>query len=225
MIDRWLRPIEQIVLAAIESKTRVLGLTSPDAGSGVSLLSSVIAESFTRSGHRTLLVDLTQAAQEAGSNRDWAPGQACVSQIIEPQPAGFDLLMAHPTGTTKFLFNNARHLRKTFVEELGQYAAIVVDLPAILHSRSDFINAAAAASACDAVLMVCITGKITRARLGMALEPLKLAGVNLLGMVLNDVQHPTLGVEIAREARRLFWIVPTFARWIERMALKSSLLN
>jgi hypothetical protein len=51
------------------------------------------------------------------------------------------------------------------------------------------------------------------------------AQANLLGTVLNDMQCPTLGAEIAREAQRLQPFAPRFANWVSGKALDSSFLN
>ena len=76
MQQSWVRPVEQIVLPALEGKVRVLGITSPDGKVGVSMLAEAAANTLGRSGTKVLLLDLTEAIGRDDRNRPaWTPGE------------------------------------------------------------------------------------------------------------------------------------------------------
>jgi Mrp family chromosome partitioning ATPase len=224
MIHSWLRPIEEIMLAAVDSKVRVLGVLSPEAGAGVSTACRMLAESHCRSGAKTLLVDLTQTVQQAETDGAWAPGDGA-AQLIQVQASGVDLLAVRPTAETRPAFNNVDVMRRMFKDELAAYEAIIVDLPPVLNRREDLINPLAAARACDAVIMVCMIGLIKQHEVEETLSVLRTAGVQLGGTVLNDMRNPTLGAEMAAAARRIARLSPKLAAWLQKKLLASSFLN
>lgn len=110
-------------------------------------------------------------------------------------------------------------------EEFVQYDAVVIDIPAVPSIDATCLNGAAAAAACDGVLLVCLSGELSREELNASLDALANTEAKLLGTVLNDMKYPTLGAELAREALRFRRYLPRFSRWLERKALASVLLN
>ena len=57
----------------------------------------------------------------------------------------------------------------------------------------------------------------------LALLPLALAIV--VGVVVNGRDMPTVGAEVAREARRASWALPKVSNWLAERALRSKLLD
>jgi Mrp family chromosome partitioning ATPase len=224
MISAWLHSIEQIMLAAVNSKTRVIGVLSPDRGSGVSTLCAMLAESFARSGMRTLLVDLASPMRLATEEAGWVPGEPAL-QHVRSDPKGYDVLAAPATPATRALFNKADAFRGLFDNDLKTYAAIVVDLPPPVDRSEDMINPMAAASACDTVIMVCAMGQLMQPRIKATVADLTSAGVVLGGTVINHKQSPTLGVDMAAAVRRLTFVLPRTAPWLARKLAASKFLN
>jgi Mrp family chromosome partitioning ATPase len=225
VIDGWTHEIERIALATLGRGIRSIGITSPGHQAGVSTLAADLAAVTALSGVATLFVDLTAKVQPNARDIIWRPGEGGAGQAITRDPRGFDVLTARFDVTTRFLFNNVERLRQSLGEELARYKAVIVDIPALCIADSEHINGAAAAAACDGVLLVCVSGRITRAELIKGASALNSAKANVLGTVLNDVDCPTLGAEIAREARRLEPFAPRFANWVSGKALNSSFLN
>lgn len=155
----------------------------------------------------------------------WSPGTTPAADSIWADKRGFDCLVARPTDATRFHFNAVERLRAVLDEELAHYDAIILDLPPVLSGSARRINAIAAAAACDAALLVCLTGRLSESQIGVAMELLADGGVALIGTVLNDRDAPTLGTEIAREGRKIGRFLPSFGRWIERRASASTFLN
>lgn len=182
----WIGPVQQILIAARGSGLRILGITSPRLGSGVSTLAREAAENSSRSGIRTLLVDLTASVTQSAALPSWAPGQNAIKDGIKNVRAGYDQLTLIPTAETRFLFNNTQLLRTPLDSDLSEYATVIVDLPPLLSTQSDLLSSLAAASSCDAVCVVCVTDRDTSDDLGAVSDMLKNAGIRLLGIVLND---------------------------------------
>ncbi len=193
----WSRISEQIMLSAVESRIRVLGFTSPAAGSGVSTVARVVAEAFAQAGTKTLLLDLTAPVRTDARVPAWSPGAPGAAEAAIIEASGLAVLTADATTRTRALFNNIEHLQKTLQRDLATYTAVIVDLPAVVEDEPARLNPIAAARACDAVLMVCLTGHVDRSELHDAAAALKPAGVNLSGLVLNDYYSTTLGEEVA----------------------------
>lgn len=182
------RSVEQIMLATAESKARLLGVLSPNSGAGVSTLCRMVAGGFASAGMRTLLVDLTKNAVETDEQGPVWRSDLTATALVETVPAGYDLIQAPPTPQSRALFNNIDTLRRMFAEDLSDYKMIIIDLSAVLDPREDLINPVSVARACDAVIMVCVTGRTTQEDVRRTVSALESAGVQLAGTVLNDVE-------------------------------------
>lgn len=184
-VHGWLRPIEQMVLAGARER-RIVGITAPHAAAGVSTVSSAFAEMSARWGAKTLLIDLSRTVSEEGEGRRWAPGLGDPRLFLETRDRSYDVLQAAPTSATLGAFNSARHFRKSLVQDLEEYAAIVLDLPSVLDYALETINPLVAAVACDGIIVVCVKGRTTADHLKQTVEAIKVAGGPIVGTVLND---------------------------------------
>lgn len=225
MKQLWSKPVEQIAFTALETKTRVLGVTSPTHVDAVSDFAVAMAGTLAASGSRTILVDLTQPVQDNVGVPPWLPGEGGIGQSIRPASGGYDILQAIPTPETRLLFSNAELYRRTLSDELRHYTSVVLEMPPVIDGVMTSINPIGPALVCDSVIMMCTTNRTTREEIESALEPLRSAGAKLSGIVMNDDALPTLAEELAREARRLRLISPALADWLERKILASTLLN
>lgn len=226
MRQTWIRPIELVVLPALDGRIRVLGFTSPDHGAGVTSVARAAAETIARSGVRTLLLDLTTAAGKSDSAPNgWTPGAQSAAAGAQADAAGYDVLIAQPTTEARFLFNDAKRLRQTLSDELAGYAVIVVDLPPLLESSAESINPVAAALACDRVLMVYAKGLTRRVDMTAAGDLAKASGIKLEGLVYNEHGEPSLGKELAAKVARLTPKWPRLFGWLERTLLQSPILR
>lgn len=225
MSDNWTNEIERLTFATFERGMRVVGVTSPQAKSGVSSVCRRLCEVMAKSGGRTLLVDLSGSTEESTGVAAWRPGTGGAGQSIRTDAAGYDRLVAAFDQETRYLFNSIDRLRRVFAEDLAHYDAIVLDMPSLPATGTSRLNGAPAAAACDGVLMVCLSGDVSREQLNAAVDALANVEAKLLGMVLNDMTNPTLGAELAREARRVRRYLPRLSGWLERKALASALLN
>jgi Mrp family chromosome partitioning ATPase len=226
MMDDWSRTAEQIMLSALESKIRTLAVTSVSNGAGVSTVANGLAIAFSRSGRKTLLVDLTEPVRDGDVAVRWSPGEPLPQDAVAHGSGTLAILSVVPTAANRALFGNVDVLQKVFQRDLAAYSNIVIDLPAVDDENAARLNPLAAARAADAVIMVALTGLVRRAELEAAAQKLKQVGANLTGLILNDQYCATLGEEIADVTyNRLGRIFPKLAHRLAQKALASAYLN
>ena len=226
MMEDWSRTAEQIMLSAVESKIRVLAITSPFGASGVSTTAQGLAAAFARSGRKALLIDLTEPIHRDGRTGGWVPGEPLPADAIKVGVDGLATLSVVPSAANQSLFSNVELLQKVFQRDLASYANIVLDLPAISDEDMERLNPIAAARAADAVLMVSLTGLTDRAELAEATQKLRQVGANITGVILNDQFCATLAEEIADVSyTRLGRTFPRLAHWIAQKAMASTYLG
>lgn len=225
MVECWTPMVERIVFATFKRGKRILAVTSPRPAAGVTSLCEQLARVTALTGTRTLLVDMTRQAEATIPESVWQPCKGNAGQSIVRDSAGFDRLAARFTQADRFAFGNVDRLRQSFAEDLAAYEAVIVDARPVPTIETAYINGAAAAAACDATIVLCMSGQVARSDLLECQDALANAQVNLLGVVLNEMQNPTLGAELAREARRLHKILPRFSNWLQRKALANAFLN
>ncbi len=226
MIDDWSRTAEQVMLSIIESKARVLAITSAIPAAGVSTVAEGLATAFARSGRKALLIDMTGTVDSGGGTGSWAPGEALATDAVHIVSENLARLQVVPTSANRALFGNVELFQKAFQRDLASYAHIILDLPAVLETEAARLNPAAAARAADAVILVGLTGLTNRAELAEATQALRQVGANVAGLVLNDQYCATLGEEIADVTySRLGQIAPRAAHWIAQKALASRYLG
>lgn len=217
--------LERVVLAAQEKRFRIIGLTSPCPRSGTTTIAQGLARTFAMSGTRTLFADMSGSAAPMDIKPMWAPAIGGAGQAIERDLDGFDRLRARFDENGRMMFNNVALLRRTFGEDLAHYGAIIVDMPSLVKPHPGQVNAAAVAASCDGVYLVCVADVCTRSEIVQAAHVLKCVSTKLTGTIANDFSFPTLGAEVAREARRIYTLLPRVSSWIERKALASTFLN
>ncbi len=226
MIDDWSRTAEQIMLSIVESKARVLAVTSAIPAAGVSTVASGLAAAFARSGRKALLIDLTSPVDAAATVDTWVPGEPLGAEAVRAIGENLARLVVVPTPANRALFSNVELFQKAFQRDLVSYTHIVLDLPAVLETDTARLNPSAAARAADAVILVGLTGLTSRSELAEATQALRQVGANVAGLVLNDQYCATLGEEIADVSyNRLGHVIPRTAHWIAQKALASRYLG
>lgn len=220
MIADWSRTAEQLMLSAIESKIRVLALTSPFQGAGVTTVAQGLAAALTRAGRKTLLIDLSKTGRTEDDAADWIPGETLAANAIVIGDDGIATLAARASAAGRARFNNVDRVKHVLEQDFAGYEHIILDLAAVGDKTSEGLSPLAAARAADAVILVALTGLTYRAELAAATQALRQVGANVAGVVLNDQFCATLGEEIADVAySRLGRWFPRTAERIARKAL------
>ncbi len=130
-LSPWHEEVQRIRLATFGRGIRLVGFTSTRANSGVTSLCKALATVTAASGLRTLLVDLSEAPGDVENTPVWLPGSGGALVAIPSGPTPFDKLTARTTPENRDLFNNSAQLRRTLMDELADYAAVIVDLAPI----------------------------------------------------------------------------------------------
>jgi Mrp family chromosome partitioning ATPase len=186
-MDEWASSAEQIAISQIIKGTRLLGFVSPTADSGTSLLARMVAEAMGRADVKTLLANLntTQNAIRGGAavavSVPWQPIRGDTNDLI-------DVLTANVTAETRPVFNNNGWLASFFAEQLRTYSTVILDLPPLLDEQKSRLSPLAAASVCQAVILTCPTGSVTRPQLATSLQLLDSADANVIGLVVEEDQ-------------------------------------
>lgn len=185
-MDEWASSAEQIAISQIIKGTRLLGFVSPTADSGTSLLARMVAEAMGRADVKILLTNLNTTQNVIRDNvaavsEPWQP-------IREDTNRPIDVLTANVTAETRPIFNNNAWLASFFGEQLRTYSSIILDLPPLLDEQKNRLSPLAAASVCQAVILTCPTGSVTRQQLATSLQLLDSADANVIGLVVEEDQ-------------------------------------
>lgn len=213
-LDPASAPVEAVHQFAQARSARIIGIAGVERDSGASLVAQALACSCVAGRLQTLLVDATGAQEDADAE-------------TEPRPdaRGFDRLALRPSGEELLPMRDIARLRHILQQDLRAYDVIVVDLPSVRKGGASAMPTTILGKSCDALFLVCLTGAVTRLLLEEAVGALRAVDAPLAGLIVNRREQPTLGAEIAREARRLKRRAPRLAARIERWALASHILD
>jgi hypothetical protein len=190
-MDEWASSAEQIAISQIIKGTRLIGFLSPTAASSTSLFARMVAEAMGRAGLKILLANLN-ANQEVirdetspvAVSEPWRPISGENDRLL-------DILSANVTAETKALFNNNGWLGSFFAEQLRTYSTVILDLPPLIHEQKNKLSPLAAASVCQAIVLMCPLGSVTRPQLASSLQLLQSAEVNVIGLVVEEDREPS----------------------------------
>ena len=189
-MDEWASSAEQIAVSQIIKGTRLIGFVSPTAASSTSLFARMVAEAMGRAGLRILLANLN-ATEEVIHDTSPVPVSEPWRPISDDGNRLLDVLSANVTAETKPLFNNNGWLGSFFAEQLRAYSTVILDLPPLIHEQKNKLSPLAAASICQAVVLMCPIGSITRPQLASSLQLLQSAEVNVIGLIVEEDREQT----------------------------------
>ena len=184
-MDEWASSAEQIAISQIIKGTRLIGFVSPTDATNTSLLARMVAEAMGRAGLKILLTNLN-ATQEVihdtaaiAVSEPWRPISGEANRLL-------DVLSANVTTETKHMFNNNGWLGSFFAEQLRTYSTVILDLPPLMQEQQNKLSPLAAASVCQAVVLMCPIGSVTRPQLANSMQLLQSAEVNVIGLVVEE---------------------------------------
>ena len=220
MIYSTMNEVEQLFLAAEVAQTRSICVTSCHAKSGVSSLTSALAERYLLAGYSTLLVDLNVLR----------PAFVSQNLLLEENNAEIRWLSAKEqrsifTGISVALnspdmvnYRNPHFLKAKITEWQQEFDRVIIDTSAILEQADHLIPSQSVARACQHTLIVVQGGETKQAQMTKALELLQQADATVLGCVLNNHNQATLGQEMVRELNRCRFIPKTWrAKWSDKL--------
>jgi Mrp family chromosome partitioning ATPase len=225
MDDSSIRAAEQTTLALRQIKARTIAFAAPMPEFGTSAFAALAAGVLARSGQPTLLIDISRMAQDPANQEAWTPGQGEAKIRVARTPADFAQLTVRAGLEVQFLFDNIGWFRNVLDNDLSYYDHIVLDLAPLFDRPEETVNPFAAAAACDALVLVCRRGGVTKKRLRNAVDMALATGSRPCGIVMTQGGYTSVGEELARSARKLFFFAPRLAKRIDRRVRASEILD
>ncbi|MBX2805690.1 MAG: hypothetical protein KTR19_06945 [Hyphomicrobiales bacterium] len=155
---------------------------------GSSSITAAIAQGYSDYGHRTLLIDANSAvvgdAAEETQSR-------LLNLTASAAPINKRLHYVDLSRVGFVLPQKADYFHSIFQTALQFYEVIIADLPTIVtkSGQPSPVNLAAGA-ACDAVFIVCETGRTTHNEIQQCMASSKVSGMQIEGILLNDYKLP-----------------------------------
>ncbi len=212
--DVQLRPAAQFVESIYQRSSgagaRVVAVIGIETGVGTSVCARALAERSALAPSRTLLVDASENRQAS------AP-------MADPEPDNMGWFRLTDGEEEPFRLRSPGFLRSLWTEAHKDWETIVIDCGPAIEDREYAVPGRLVARSADAVILVCLAGRSTKETISAAKAALSPA--NIVGVVVNGRDLPTVGAEIARESQRAARFFPKLSRWLARRALRSKVLD
>jgi Mrp family chromosome partitioning ATPase len=201
--------IETVWRSLVASGLDCVAVTSAQNGEGTSTIAAALARRAQHAGKTVLLVEVFAERPTLATRCGMllAPGEPVrigaegVSVLALPADAP-----ANWRQRDFFAWRMAAWQR--------DYDLVVLDLAPVLASPApgEGMGSLSVAAAAACTLMVVLAGKTKAEAVRKAQDRLGRAGANLLGIVLNDRENPSLKEELEREVGRIAGFLPGLAR-------------
>lgn len=215
------QPIEAIHQFANAKSARIIGIVGVDHDSGVSAAAEALANRYARGRKLALLIDASGLTSTSPNSNE---ADIIVSAPVS-DPLGYSRVSLRPCRDELLPMRDIERLKKILQEDFRNFDIIIIDIPPAHDANGHALPATIVANACDIVLLLCVTANVTRSLIEEACGNLSAVNAPLSGVIVNRREQPTLGAEIAREARRLKRYFPRASAKLERFALTAALLN
>lgn len=203
------RYVESIFQASVGAGARVVAVIGVEEGDGASACAGALAERSALAGLRTLLVDASD--NKRGSAPNW-----------EPAPDNIGWFNLSGQDEDPFRLRSPETLARLWDEAHKDWDTVIIDCAPAIEHREHLAPGRITARSADSVILVCLGGRTTKASIEAAKAALGPA--NIIGVVVNGRDQPTVGAELAREAGRLSRF-PGLSRWLAERALRSKALD
>lgn len=184
----WKESTIRAIAFAESRRVKILGLSGITEGVGNSSIAASIAQTYSDYGQRILLVDANEANIDEYSD---APKTKLLNLTQSATPISRHLHYLDLSRTEFSLPQRADYFRSVFQIALEYYHIIVVDMPPLVSGTGQPAapNLAIGAT-CDSILLICETGRTTRAEIQQGLASSKISGMKIEGILLNDYRLP-----------------------------------
>ena len=225
--------IERIYAQVLASGARSLAICAANPSEGVSSLALALAQRNLLSGDSTLLVDLNlhkpmlkNLLELAGKPQTNEPLLAPPQLVCGQDPSIVVMGVTAPTQRDAVMKLRKPGALEMCIEQFKKdYQMVIFDTTAINRVNAKNIPAENIAAACDACLLVVLSGQTTEQMVSMASQRLRTTHANLLGCVINDQHTPSMRDELHRETQRLRPNFNALANWLEKKIAESRLFN
>lgn len=170
-----IRSLSAVINFADQHTAKIIGITSDQSGSGVTVTAHAITRAYATYGKKALLVKVASAPEEDAGEHPREPDAVPVTRL-EP-------------GVTREAFLAACDAAA------ADYDALIVDLPPVSQADGQpSPTLLALGPACDVVFLVALTGVVTRAKLAACLETCRIGRITIGGLILNDFRMSASGL-------------------------------
>ena len=187
----------------------------------MSAAAEALANRYARGRKLALLIDASGLTSTSPNSNE---ADIIVSAPVS-DPLGYSRVSLRPCRDELLPMRDIERLKKILQEDFRNFDIIIIDIPPAHDANGHALPATIVANACDIVLLLCVTANVTRSLIEEACGNLRAVNAPLSGVIVNRREQPTLGAEIAREARRLKRYFPRASAKLERFALTAALLN
>lgn len=213
--------IEAIHQFANAKSARIIGIIGVDHDSGVSAAAAALANRYARGRKRALLIDASGLASASQKSSD----KHIIASALIADPLGYSRVSLRPCTDELLPMRDIERIKKILNDNFKNFDVVIIDTPPAHDVNGHALPATIVANACDIVLLLCVTANVTRSLIEEACAKLRAVNAPLSGVIINRREQPTLGAEIAREARRFKRYFPKSSAKLERSALASVFLN
>ena len=180
--------LARIVATADAQSARIIGLTGNRGGVGVTLVSNQLAVGLAAFGRKTLLID---ASRVDFGNAEDAVASKPVTTLLDLATAAGENVSFIDLAAVPLLSAARGELRHMFEAAADRGYTVVVDLPPVVQPSGQPTPAfAAAGSACELCLLICLSGTMKTSELSSCVETSRIVGAKLGGLILNDWKLP-----------------------------------
>lgn len=204
--------IERIFVQIQASNSRSVAITSANSKEGCTSVALALVERCLLAGNSTLLVDfnlyrpaLQSALETTATNAGITQAQLTPPQLVttDDQQLAITGVVAPDQRALIAQLRKPGGLSACIKQWQQQFQTIVFDTSPVNRANARNIPPEQVAAACDATLLVVLSGHTTAPQVATAVEKLNHNGANLVGTVFNDRDNPPLKQELLRELARL----------------------
>jgi Mrp family chromosome partitioning ATPase len=184
----WTKSLVRAIAFTESRPARVIGITGISRGVGASLIAQGLAQTYSEFDRRVLFVNASTAnlSETVSATVENVPDLAALSTNISGKYYNVDL-----SDPRIVLPQSAEFFRYTFELALNHFHAIVVDLAnAAGPTGRPTPGFLAVGPSCNALFLVCMTGRTTRSEVQQCLASCRISGANVEGILLNDYRLP-----------------------------------
>lgn len=201
--------IETVWRSLVASGLQCVAVTSAHNGEGTSTIAAALARRAEQAGKTVLLAEIFPARPTlaARTGMQLPPGEP-----VRIGAEGFSVMSLPTDAPANWQQRDFFAWRMAAWQR--DYDLVVLDLAPVLASPApgEGMGSLAVAAAAACTLLVVLAGRTKAEAVRKAQDRLGRAGANLLGIVLNDKENPSLKEEMEREVGRIAGFLPGLAR-------------
>lgn len=199
--------IENVYSKITTLNYRSIAVTSSTSGEGTTSMVLALANRMLLAGHSVLVVDFNTYTPFFHDILSLPKANtASIKPALVSDNRERSILNGVCLPNSKSLLLKLRRtgeIEKYIQDWLNEYDYVIFDTTPYDRVNQHNISSSRVASACDAVLLLVLSGSTTHTMVKETVNNLQEAGANMLGCVMNDKLNPTLQNELEREALRL----------------------